>query len=278
LTVLLQHRQVEVLARAVETARANYQYAQTRLAGGLGNAIDDARAEQELRSDESAAATARAALVRAQSALAILLSEEGPVDAREEVRLPEPPAPDAAVGEARAKRPDVRVARERVTASQNLRRDTWVYYAPTLAAVAQGFAGTKTAVQPDKGWQALLVLSIPLFDGGFRYGVGRERKALEAESQLQLDAALRQVSVEVRAAFAAMQQADEALRAAQAASRAADNAAKLAEEAYLAGITNNLELIDAERRARDAGSQAALAEDAARQARLDLLLASGRFP
>lgn len=52
----------------------------------------------------------------------------------------------------------------------------------------------------------------------------------------------------------------------------------LANVAYRAGATTNLEVIDAERRARDAQVQAVLAEDAARQARLDLLLASGSFP
>jgi outer membrane protein TolC len=39
-----------------------------------------------------------------------------------------------------------------------------------------------------------------------------------------------------------------------------------------------LEVIDAERQARDAETLAAVAEDAARQARLDMLAASGRFP
>ena len=42
--------------------------------------------------------------------------------------------------------------------------------------------------------------------------------------------------------------------------------------------STNLEVIDAERRARDAVVTAALSEDAARQARLDLLAASGSFP
>ena len=43
-------------------------------------------------------------------------------------------------------------------------------------------------------------------------------------------------------------------------------------------IGNALEVIDAERRSRDAETAAVVAEDAARQARLDLLAASGRFP
>jgi outer membrane protein TolC len=39
-----------------------------------------------------------------------------------------------------------------------------------------------------------------------------------------------------------------------------------------------VEVIDAQRRARDAETAAAIAEDAVRRARLELLLASGRFP
>ena len=278
LTVLLQHRQLEVVERARETALAHYQYAHTRLQGGLGNAIDDARAEQELRGTEAQVGGVQAALVRAQSALAILLSDDHLVDARAEVDLPAPPPGEQAVDQAKKERADVRALGARLEAALHLRRDDWAYYAPSLTAVAQAFTQTETTLQPPKGWQAQIVLSIPLYDGGFRYGVGRERRALETESRVQWEAALRQVSVEVRAAFETLRRADESLRAARAAATAADTAARLADQAYRAGATTNLELVDAERRARDAASQAALAEDAARQARLDLLVASGRFP
>jgi outer membrane protein TolC len=278
LAVLLQHRQLEVAVRAQETAQAHYDYAHTRLQGGLGNAIDDARAEQELRSDEAQVGGVKAALVRAQSALAILLSEDHLVDTRTDVDLAAAPAVDQAVEEARKSRSDVRALQERLTAARHLRRDEWAYYAPSLIAVAQAFTQTETTVQPPKGWQAQLVLSIPLYDGGFRYGVSREHRAIEDEARVQWEASLRQVNVEVRASFEALKRADESLGAARASAQAATTAAKLADQAYRAGATTNLELVDAERRARDAASLAALAEDSARQARLDLLLASGRFP
>ena len=278
LTVLLQHRQLEVAERARDTARAHYQYAHTRLAGGLGNAIDDARAEQELRGNESQVATLQSGLVRAQSALALLLSEDHLVDARPEVALAAAPSATQAVEEAKKARTDVRALETRLAAARHLRRDDWVYYAPSLTAVAQAFRQTETPLSPARGWQAQLVLSIPLYDGGFRYGAGRERQALEEEARVQWEASLRQVTVEVRAAFEALRRSDESLASARAAAQAADTAARLADQAYRAGATTNLELVDAERRARDAASTAALAEDAAHQARLELLIASGRFP
>ena len=45
-----------------------------------------------------------------------------------------------------------------------------------------------------------------------------------------------------------------------------------------AGASNDLDVVDAQRRARDADNAAAIAEDAARQARIDLLAGAGRFP
>jgi outer membrane protein TolC len=278
LTVLLQHREVEVAIRAAETSAAHYDYAHTRLGAGLGNAVDDARAEQELRTNQSLVKNAQTSLIRAQSALAILLSEEDLVDAGEDVQLDTAPSPDAAVTDARARRADVKTLGARREATTHLRRDDWVYYAPSLLAQAQAFRQTATSLQPGSGWQAQLVLSIPLFDGGLRYGIQRERRAVDEEAHAQLDGLLRQVSVEVRAAFAVVRNADESLESARAAVTAARTAASLADKSYRAGATTNLEVIDSERRARDAESQAALGEDAARQARLDLLAATGAFP
>jgi outer membrane protein TolC len=58
----------------------------------------------------------------------------------------------------------------------------------------------------------------------------------------------------------------------------AHQALDLANLAYHAGATTNIEVIDAERRARDADSAVVIAEDNVRQARLDLLVAAGQFP
>ncbi len=46
---------------------------------------------------------------------------------------------------------------------------------------------------------------------------------------------------------------------------------------FRAGATTNIEVIDAQRRARDADTAVAVAEDQVRQARLDLLNALGQI-
>lgn len=164
-------------------------------------------------------------------------------------------------------------------ATRRSSRDSYTDYLPMLNAIAQPFyQNPATLTLPTTGWQAQLVLSIPRYDGGLRYGLEHEREALFAETKTKLEGQLRQARSEVRVAFEALQRTDEALLRAREASSLAVESLQLSQLAYRAGATSNIEVVDAERRARDAETEAAVAEDGARQARLDLLAASGRFP
>ena len=160
-----------------------------------------------------------------------------------------------------------------------MRRDGWTDYMPLLNGVFQPFYQNPPGLTtPRTGWQAQVILAVPIYDGGLRYGLHDERDAIAGEAKLDYSGALRQAKSDVRVAFEEVRRADEALKAANGAADVAKKALELANQAYQAGATSNLELIDAERRARDAETQAAIAEDAARQARLDMLAASGAFP
>jgi len=53
---------------------------------------------------------------------------------------------------------------------------------------------------------------------------------------------------------------------------------KITITAFDAGASTNIEVIEAQRAARDVGTALAQAEDALRQAQFDLLVALGRFP
>jgi outer membrane protein TolC len=185
----------------------------------------------------------------------------------------------AALGDLAARRGDLRAVESRMLVSRKAVRDSWIDFLPYLTAVFQPFfQDPPSLVQPQTGWQLQLLLTVPLYDGGLRYGQQRERRAQLAVARAQLEGLARQARSEVRAAFVVLQQADKALSAAREAARLGQEAHGLANKAYQAGATTSLEIIDAARRARDAETAAVVAEDAARQARLDLLVASGRFP
>jgi outer membrane protein len=279
LTVLAQQRIVEVSERARAVAAAHVDFARARLAGGLGNQVDELRAEGELAVDESRLAAARAGLTRAREALGLLVSGDGALDAAGDPALAEPPAADVAMAEAPARRADVAEARRRLSAADAAREDDWTDYAPVLGVVGQLiFTAPQIDPTPRLGLQGQLALTVPIYDGDLRVGQQRERAVNQLEARDGLDATLRQARSEVRTALDESLRAQEALDAARRAATLAQRELDLVTVGYRAGASSSLEVIDAERRARDAATDAVVAEDAVRQARLDLLAASGRFP
>ena len=277
LTVIAQKRVLDSSVQARETARAHEEFSKSRFAGGVGNRLDAVRAAQERASSETKVQNQTIALVRAQEALGILLGENGPMDATD-VALGAPPTLATALGEAES-RSDIVASKERVEYARKSVRDSYAEYLPILTGVAQPFyQNPATLTLPTTGWQAQLLLTLPLFDGGNRYGLEHERDALYDQAKSKLDSALRQARSEVRVGFEAVRRADDALVQAREAAKLAHEALDLSQLAYRAGVTSNIEVVDAERRARDAATDAAVAEDAARQARLDLLAAAGKFP
>ena len=88
----------------------------------------------------------------------------------------------------------------------------------------------------------------------------------------------RQALSEIRTAREAVSASERALEHARAATAQATEVMSITDVAFREGATTNLEVIDAQRRARDAEIATAVAEDTLRQARLELLIATGRFP
>jgi outer membrane protein TolC len=277
--IIAQHRIVEVSQRARDTARAHYQFAHQRFAGGYGTRVDEVRAAQEVATDESQLQSAVASLARLREVLGVLVGLDHAVDVNEEPSLPGAPPIEESLHDAVTLRSDVRLFRERLRAAEHVKRDDWADYMPSLSLTAQPFyQDPATTSVPQWGFQGVALLSWNLYDGGLRYGLAKERAAVVREAKASVEGGVRQAQADVRAA-------DEELRRSAASLAAARDAAKLATEslqltnlAYRAGASTNIEVIDAERRARDADTVVTQAEDAWRQATLDLLLANGRFP
>jgi outer membrane protein len=279
LTIVAQRRTLAVVTRARDNARAHYDFAHARRTAGTGNALDELRAEQQMATTQAQLEQTYAALAQAREALGILTGGNAPLDAAAEPELPAAAEPERAIQEAEQRRPDVRAGQARAYAAERLAADSWSDWLPTILATGVGFhQNPPTTSNPQTGWQVQLVLSWPLFEGGLRTGQARERGALANQAGAQLDLLLRQARSDVRLAWETMLRAESAYRESR---RAADRAAsvlQLATQAYKAGALNSLDVIDAERQARDVETTAIVAEDAVRQSRLSLLAATGRFP
>jgi outer membrane protein TolC len=278
LEIVNQKRLLEVSKSSREIAKARFDFAHARRVGGIGNAVDELRAEQQLATTEVQISLTEVNLVRAQEALGVIVGAIGPLDAAEE---PDFDVQQGAAGvpEADARRTDVKLARSRTTAAEHVSRDTWVEWLPTLVANAQAFYNDPaTVTSPRTGWQVQFVLSLPIFEGFLRVGLKDEREALADESRASLDATLKQVRSDVRVAIEEVRRQEVALAQARLAADRARGALKLVIESYRAGATNDLDVSTAQQQSRDADLAAVIAEDRVRQGRLDLVTAVGQFP
>jgi outer membrane protein TolC len=274
LSVLAQQRIEAAAQRSVDVEASFLAIARARRAADIGNELDELRADQELAQAKGQWANATGTLVRLRENLGVAMGADEPFAAEDT----EPPWSSSAEADI-SPRTDVMAAQARVDAARVGTSWDWSDYLPLLTAVVQpGYQNPPTLTVPLWSMQAQLVLSIPLYDGGLRYGQQKERRALQQQAEALLDQARRQASAEVRSALGQVKAADEALAAARVSTTQARRVLSLAEQAFQAGGSTNLEVVDAERRARDAETGMALAEDAARQARLELLAAGGLFP
>jgi outer membrane protein len=281
LGVIAAHRVVESQVRARDTAQAFYDYAAQRLQAGAGSRLTALQAEQTLSADEALVEVSELALFRAQEALGVLVTSDRPVDAIDEpvFEIPEESGTLAVADQEIQQRADIKLINLQIFAATRVVNDSWKDWMPTVNGVLQPvFQQPGSIVSPDQSWRAILQFDVPVFDAGERRGVKMVREATLRQNEAALEGQIRQAKSEIRLAYEAVRRSTRALESARAASQQSAEVLKITTFSFRAGATTNIEVIDAQRRARDSDTAVAVAEDAVRQARLDLLMALGRFP
>ena len=285
-TILTRRRVLDGDSRAAETARAHFDLATQLEQQGTGSRLNALRAQQQLSSFERQIEFASLSVYLAQEALGVLMVANGPVDATDEPSFDLPPDA-AAIASSNADlgpvllqfRTDLRLfSSERQAAARVLSdssKDRWpslnAIFVPQSVYPGQFFSSQNS-------WRLLLQAQVPIFDSGTRSAQKVQRQAALDVAQANLTDALSRASSEVRAAREAVASGGRGFARAQAAADQAQQVVNIVNVSFRAGAATNIEVIDAERSARDADTAAAVAEDILRRARLDLLLALGRFP
>jgi outer membrane protein TolC len=176
-------------------------------------------------------------------------------------------------------RPDVQLFSARVQAADRVVRDSWKDWVPSAtAAFEPQLLAPSGLFQPARTWRAFVALSVPIFDAGVRRATARGREVELGTARIQLTDVQLRARAEVRIARAALESTARAVANARLAAQHAADVLRITDIAFRAGATTNLELVDAQRRARDLATAAVIVEDRVRQAGLDLLVALGRFP
>lgn len=274
LAIIARRRVLDLDTRARDNAQAHYEFANQRFQGGIGSRLNMLRAEQEMLSNATRVEEALLDIQLAQEALGVLVGAEGPVDA---VDYPNFVIPDE-LGQL-TNRTDIQVILAREAAAQRVYSDSWKDRLPSLNA-----AFTPSLLEPPGlfakswSWRAQVLFALPILDSGLRAGEKAQRLADLSAIKFARSNLERQAASEIRTARDAVAATTRAFAQAQQAADRANQVVQITDVAFREGASTNIEVLDAQRQARDVETQAAIAEDALKRAQLDLLVALGRFP
>jgi outer membrane protein TolC len=277
LAIIAAKRQVDVSLRARETSLAHLDYARRRLEAGAGTRLNEMRAAQEVSANEARLDVTQLAVRIAQEALGVLMTADGPVDAAAEPDFQVPTAIDEAGW--MSLRPDLRLFTAQERAADRVWRDSSKDWFPTGVASFDPQALVPASIFTSaRSWRLVVNFSQPIFDSGQRRAVKRLRETDLNVARLALTGLQTSARSEVRLAQDTVRTSERAYNSLRTAAQQAQEVLNITNFAFQAGATTNLEVIDAQRQARDADSAAAVAQNTLMRAQLDLLAALGRFP
>jgi NodT family efflux transporter outer membrane factor (OMF) lipoprotein len=251
-----QQRQLAVLNRNIAAANSSLDLAQTRFDRGLTNEMDVMLAKRERATLQADLAPLSAEVEANRNAIAVLLGVFPESVAKELSRLGPPPVlptrvPVGTPSELLGRRPDVQEAERRVAAATARIGVATAALFPTVAVT--GAAGAQGGARASTGSPITLIGSIgpsvywPLLDFGaldaqIEVADLQTHEMLAAYKETILNA-VRQVD-DADAAYVAQQESLQSLNRALAAAR---QASQLATERYDRGLTDFLNVLDAER-------------------------------
>jgi outer membrane protein len=277
LTVIARRRVIEANIRSREVAQAHLDLATELEQRGSGSRLNRLRAAQEVSIDSGFIETAQFALYSAQEALGVLLTADGPVDAAD-VPAFEIPL-DVAVSSALSARTDLKLFNAQEHAAERVLANNSRSYLPVFEGMFQPQSTyPRQFFIPSNSWQLLFQMTVPIVDSGYRAGERVAREATLNTARANVASKVASISSEVRTARESVASAERVLTTERQAAEQANQVVDIVNISFRAGASTNIEVIDAQRRARDADTNVAVAEDAVRRARFNLLNALGRFP
>ncbi len=277
LAVAGAQRQVEVDERAIETAEAHLDYARRRLEGGVGSRLNMLRAAEELSVAQARLEATRFMRRQAQEALGVILAEDGPVDISGDPTFDVPATIDDTAW--MAARPELVTQGAIIRAAERVVADSWKDVSPyATVSFNPQYIAPASFFQPSGSWRLVFSVTQPIYLGGLQRAVTRERQIVLDTTKVELTELEIRARAEVREAQASVGYLSRALEYSQQAAREANEVLTITGTVFEVGATTNIELIDAQRSARDRETLAAIAENALQRARLRLLVALGRFP
>lgn len=257
LAVTSLYLQAQSAVARVSTAEAQVKVAQAALdqarnmnRAGVVAGIDVLRAQVELQNEQSVVINSRAQLDRARLDLgrAIGLLGGQRIELTSDVPYAQPPvlSIEDALSRAISTRPDYQAALATEAAAAALKRAARMERLPSAAVAANYGAIGPSPVNAHGTYTAGVALDFPIFDGG-RIRADVERADAELQQRRAETSNLRGVvDYEVRTAFLDLNAARDRVELAQSTVKLAEQQLTQARDRFQAGVTNNLEVVQAQ--------------------------------
>jgi len=241
---------IETAEAQVTNAQALYNKAVDQQTAGLSPAIDTLRAHVELQTRQQQLIAARDDFARQKLSLGRVIGLASGQEFVLTEKLPyqtmTPLPVDVYLQRAYASRSDYQAAVAQVRAAELSRRGATAGHYPTLDLSANlGDIGV-TPAQSNGTWQVNGGVTIPIFAGGKTHS-----DVLEAEAQLrqvrsQLNDLRGRIDYEVRASLLDLNSAAEQVEVARSSVELAEEALTQSKDRFTAGVTDNLEVVQAQ--------------------------------
>jgi len=259
LLVVTAESQVEAAAAELKTAEALNQLAEDREAAGLSPNVDTLRARVELQVRRQNLIQANNNLAKQRITLLRVLGLPVHQQIRLVSRVPYKPLPaiseDLALQRALAARPDYLAADQQVKAAELQKKAAQAQRLPSLGISGDyGALGTR----PNNAfstWTVNAGLKIPLFEGGRIEADIRQADAFLQQRRAQRDDLKGRIEQDVADAILDVTAAAEQVEVARATLDYAQQTLTQSQDRFSAGVTNNIEVVQAQEALASANQQ-----------------------
>jgi len=250
LVTLAGAARVETAQAQEQTAQALYDKASDQQKAGVVPAIDALRAQVELQSRQQQLISARNDYAKQKLALGrviglppgqeLTLTEQAPYQPFTPMGL------EQSLQRAYSTRPDYLAATQKVRAAEYFRKATTAEYFPSLGLSADyGDIGI-TPNNSHGTFSASGTLRIPIFLGGKVHADSLQEDAALHQAQQQLEDLRGRIDYQVRTALLDLSSAADQVEVARSSVNLAEQTLNQAKDRFTAGVTDNLELIQAQ--------------------------------
>jgi outer membrane protein TolC len=279
--VVAAERVAELNRIGLRTALERRELTARKRGLGVGTGLDVLRADQDVSASRAAIVSGDESLRKGREALGLALGMPEQVGVSRAINI------DAVAAEAErscprlkdlGERADIAAAQQRALVADRNVANVERSFLPTLSAQSS-LASTTAELgsgTPRTTWNVTAVLSVPIWDGGARYGALRSARALREEATLAVESARRGATVGIEQAKRGIVVAEAALDVARQARKLAADVDQLTQTSYRAGQGTSLELVIAASGLRQAEVELALREFEVVRARLEALFSLAR--